>query len=983
MSVDTIEVNNTNSLRQASLFDEKLPNFSTGVINPPKDYEMQSALLYSAFSNAFTIHVNAINHLTSEQKGEVCSTFANCLHVLQTAAAKRFQGEPILSNAIDEKLFNDTKEDIYKFDLAAYEKAYKTFDSLDQESKNVIVLALGTLISLQNGHELRLREDSINTKTVNPDKSKTYEAIRQLKESGYSLQEACELLTKTDINITSTQHPTDDSNTPNRMSRDKVFTCLEQASNREKAFDALNNHFETAHVVDDDVVDNPLLRSACKEALNAHDKLEQELVTFLKLPFSGTEKPTLTQEISHTSEYIGHFIDGVPGHIDTMIYALKDLYAVEIKEGALLDEDKLRSELVKTLTFTTWFDLDGNPVPTADDLVTAHEKFRIKTVESYTRYFQEICTKTIGLQISVEDIVDVGGQAMHVSLLPELKGRVRPDDLKEPYFASFLDHIGEKIKKAATDYSYTAKDLVDDLTLVQSILRGNSRNVAVHPTLEKEVADLIARVECCGFFGAKIDIREAAEVLNTVAEGKFDPDFDKVAARTQLVFEKLGELYEKDSSAFNRVIISGFSGRKDFLACEKLLSERNIDQLPICPLFETEETNSRKEHVLEELTSDDTYKKHVSKTGRVSFMYGLSDAALSSSNFMAQLHLHELVPLLHKTFRDKFPGITPEIFIGGNKNRGMVTSKETISAINLEELDKTAPVKFSLTYQGGERAFRIGNGELCQYSIGQILSGLVSARLGTGQITNDQKPAHHRRATPDELGLLKSFYSKGAELLQKMLHKDENRFSDFGNQTLPTVLIAMFNPNGSRPSSRNKIMANKLRAIVYGVICKCGGFNMLQTVGFTDDVYKDQNAVEKLQPIYHETLLGRRLFKDHPFSTNPAMTALYEQETKNDNYYSKFFKECSNNLERLFRRIKTKDTDKTVGSYNAVFDHRQEIVALHRSPLENFASIIVLSARNELQNHLNNGVQPHQLDSTLQGYFNLVTRLAYAGNGLP
>ena len=347
------------------------------------------------------------------------------------------------------------------------------------------------------------------------------------------------------------------------------------------------------------------------------------------------------------------------------LYYLDDLFAMTIPD--VLDDFARElsrlgvtlSPISRPLSFGTWIggDRDGNPNITAEitraaiTLQIGHFIRAMLTALDPLRQALSVSTRIAGASEQLKQSV-----AQDLENLPEIEARFRRLNIEEPYrlkatairhrlILTQRRHAAGAPHQIGRDYENTA-ELLADLLLMQSSLLEHKGELIAHGHLER----LIRTVSTFGITHATMDIREHSDAHHhALAQLAANPDsVDALAENTIDTFKAINELITTfGPEVIETYIISMTKAHTDVLAAVELaryagLIEEDHSKVGFAPLLETVAELRAADTILDQLLSDESYRKIVKSRHDVQeVMLGYSDSNKDAGIATSQWEIHK------------------------------------------------------------------------------------------------------------------------------------------------------------------------------------------------------------------------------------------------------------------------------------------------------------------------------------------------------
>lgn len=617
--------------------------------------------------------------------------------------------------------------------------------------------------------------------------------LRDLRDTGVSLAELGDLLSRSCVEPVFTAHPTE-----------AVRRAL-----------LLKEHM----VVDRLIADIDHTRTPPERGAD-DARIRQALTTSWQTNEAPPQKPSVADEVEH----IGFYLSGVLYRVLPVFYegfadAVEAVYGEQIA-------------LPPVLRFGTWVggDMDGNPnvgAATIRDALAAQRKQVLACYQADLRALGDILTQSIG-RADVDVTIEARTSA-HQALLPEGTVHIRPRLADMPY-RQLLWAMRARLRATNSGISGgypDAASFVADLDLIDASLAHNRGDHAGRFALNR----VLWRARTFGFHMATLDLRQDSAVhdkalgeldggidwaalpltaridrLHTLIGGEHPRAPDVASAVSTLdVFRTVRELRGTlGEHAFGPYIISMSRTAADALAVLALARmagcvEDDAVPLDVAPLFETVDDLQAAPDVMRMLFADPVYRNHLHARGnRQTVMLGYSDSAKDGGLMASRWALQRAQVDLLELARDA--GVRLVFFHGrgGSVSRGGGKTERAIIAAPRGTVDG----RMRVTEQGEVIHRKYGIRALALRNLEQMTGAVLRASLRP-------RPPEPReeswRAIAAELaGVSRDHY-------RALVHERVDFPAYFRNAT-PIDVIEQLHI-GSRPSRRRDGGIANLRAI--------------------------------------------------------------------------------------------------------------------------------------------------------------------------
>jgi phosphoenolpyruvate carboxylase len=604
---------------------------------------------------------------------------------------------------------------------------------------------------------------------------------------------------------------------------------------------------------------NDLSKAIAENNVNLINQYLQQLG---KTPFFKKQKPTPYDEAVSLIWYLENVFYAAAGRIAGF---LKKNFSNEINSN----NPMLR------MGFWPGGDRDGNPFVTADITLKVADALRGSIIKCY---YLEV--RRIRRRLTFDGVENV---------LAELE--------KKLYNNIFIP--GEK-----TDL--TKEEILSTLNQIRQTLIYQHNSLFIHL-----IENLINKVELFGLHFSGLDIRQDSfihtRVLRTIQEKNPDRPFhfikafspqelDEIEPATEeMVKETLASFstirtIQKDNGpeGCNRYIISQCNSAKNVFEVMELFSlsdwkeeELNID---IIPLFEMIEDLKNAADVMNELYTNECYKKHLKRRGnRQTIMLGFSDGTKDGGYLMANWSIYKAKEEL--TAISKKYNVDVLFFDGrgGPPSRGGGKTHKFYASMGRNISNR----EIQLTVQGQTVSSNFGTIDAAQFNMEQLMHAGIS---------NDLFPAKHTTLEKPEEELLESLAEESYKAYMEL--KEHPYFLGYLSNASPLRFYAETNI-GSRPAKRGtsaRLAFKELRAIPY-----VGSWSQLKQnvtgyygLGSALKKMEDAGKWNELKELYRQSLFFRTLIGNSEMAMKKCFFPLTEFLAKHPVYgeiWSKIYNE--------------------------------------------------------------------------------------------
>ncbi|MFU8812429.1 MAG: phosphoenolpyruvate carboxylase [Balneolaceae bacterium] len=599
--------------------------------------------------------------------------------------------------------------------------------------------------SLEQHEIIRINRDRARTIDLeNPRPESITDALSSFKKNGYSYEEAVKLFEKLDIQPTITAHPTE--------------------ARRRSVLNKQENITSIITRMDDERL------TPNEKELMLHRVLN-EIALLIATDEVRSERLTVEDEVENGLFFFTNTIwDTLPKLYDDIRFAFNQQY------GKVPD-------LPIILQYRSWIgsDRDGNPNVTRD---VTWNTFLEHRRTALGLYLKELRLVRRYLSIS-QNLVAVSDDLL-TSLKKDEREVPLNDRFKRAYknepFRRKLTHMmhrlqeqldaldGEEadvIKKAE---KYTAEEFKADLDLIHAALvKSGHETVARYGNFN----DLRIQAHTFGFHLAALDIRQHSEIHERAVENLLSvalvtdnycdlPESEKIELLTSElrnprplspvnvrlkpetekileVFRLVKILHQVDENAFGSYIISMTHGVSDLLEVAILAKEAGLwrfnngkvhSSIDIVPLFETIEDLEMSAELMEQIITDDLYKRQLaSRNGFQEIMLGYSDSNKDGGYWMANWALQKAQLQLGEVLRKHDVDFRLFHGRGGSVGRGGGRSNRAILA--LPSISNNGRIRF--TEQGEIISFRYSLSDITRRHLEQIVNAVARVTAGEGQ----------------------------------------------------------------------------------------------------------------------------------------------------------------------------------------------------------------------------------------------------------
>lgn len=524
------------------------------------------------------------------------------------------------------------------------------------------------LINLaETNHRKRRRLSSQLNPGAAPLRGDLRGTLRRLRESGATVEEAYELLSRVCITPVFTAHPTEIARRSVMFKRRRISDLLEQ-------------------------LDRVPVPEAQLESLERD--LTAEITALWQTDDVRSARPSVRDEIRMALDYYeSSLFDTLP----VLYNEIAAAFAAEFPPCTAQSSTQSICALPKVISFGSWIggDRDGNPFVTpavtrdalamAQNLLMNHYRRRLQNV------FEQLGSSTQQVPVSAEvgDLLDRYLTQLRTAGQTALEERFHFEYLRL-LIACIMMRLGATpqssiplpAKPALAPYTRAA-DLISDINAIRTSLIENHG-----PRLAQMLIDpLLMEVRTYGLHLQTLDIRQHARI-NTAAlreltavtgsgvAAPLSPQTEEVLDTFRAIAE-LKKTYAAE--AIQQYVISGATGVEDILNVLRLARlggvsvEASGDDpgLQIVPLFESIEDLQNAAGVMRELWTSEAYKPLLESLGRrQEVMLGYSDSNKDGGMISSTWEIYKAHRALHEVAREC--GVTLRLFHGrgGTVGRG-------------------------------------------------------------------------------------------------------------------------------------------------------------------------------------------------------------------------------------------------------------------------------------------------------------------------
>ncbi|MEM7739060.1 MAG: phosphoenolpyruvate carboxylase, partial [Deinococcota bacterium] len=487
---------------------------------------------------------------------------------------------------------------------------------------------VNTAESIQRVRVNRWRESQATPE--NPRKESVADAVKTLKDEGWSRDEVRHFLEGLDIQLTLTAHPTEVKRYTIRLKLERIGNALRQLSERDLA---------------------PGARRNLERLISA------EVTTLWQTREILSEKPTVLDEVKSALYYFrSSLLESVP----RLMLGMEDALASYFGED---DGSTLTRPLPPVVKFRSWIggDRDGNPFVSPDVTQEAYQLQQNVATEQHIKDVDLLVQRLSQWQ----ERINLSGAFIHD--LAELDAKAgKPTRFDEQPYRQKLFHMHRVLREVAEGHpedigvevdSSHANQYLDGLSSIETSLERNQEgHVAkafVRPAFyrasafglhlaaldirehsskhEQAVTDLLHYAGVCEDYSvldedARITLL-AQEISSKRPIAPAHVQLDDNTMRALSFLEVFGEMQTRfGKHATGSYIVSMTDGASDVLEVLLLAKQAGLREVDPVPLFETVDDLNRAASVLTRLFEIPAYLEHVRYRGIQEVMIGYSDS---------------------------------------------------------------------------------------------------------------------------------------------------------------------------------------------------------------------------------------------------------------------------------------------------------------------------------------------------------------------
>lgn len=463
-------------------------------------------------------------------------------------------------------------------------------------------------------HRIRRRRQYLLSESA-PQPQGVRECLLKLKQQGFNLAQAIDLISRLRIEPVFTAHPSESTRRTLLRKQQHIAQLL---------FDRMNSTLSS------------------QEQASVWSRIRTEITTGWQTEEHPRQQLTVADEREHVLFYITEIIYRiVPAFYEEIESSLRSVFDAHV--------DAIR--LPTLLEVGSWVggDMDGNPDVHAKSIRETLARHQQLIMSTYFKEAQSLAAKLsqsasrVQISKALQKRIDE-----YAALLPgaQQMTSARHDRMS---YRVFFGQVAERLRNtydARPSHYDNASQLCADLELVEeSLLANRGRHAGLH-----EVRRFLCRVRTFGFHLATLDVRQHSDVhQEVIAQGLGDESWesrspverlarlsdalerdegpqnalDAVGRRTLWVFEAMAQCRHKyGRQAIGDYIVSGTKAADDVLAVLLLarwagVTDRTSGEVPfdIAPLFESMTALENCSEVIRTLLGLPVYQRHLQARG--------------------------------------------------------------------------------------------------------------------------------------------------------------------------------------------------------------------------------------------------------------------------------------------------------------------------------------------------------------------------------
>jgi phosphoenolpyruvate carboxylase len=571
-------------------------------------------------------------------------------------------------------------------------------------------------------------------------------------------------------------------------------------------------------------------------------KIKQLLSQLGKTKFIKSEKPTPFDEAVSLIWYLENVFYETVGSM--MLYLQKNVF-----------QDQEIKNPIFNLGFWPGGDRDGNPFVTTTISLNVAERLRTAILKCYYSDIRKLKRKLTfsGIDVLISEIEVKIYRSVFYSqgdifiTLQEFKDKLLQikEIVIEQHQSLYLDDINSLLNKV-THFGFHFATLD---------IRQNSK---IHSHVYKTIIEKnnLPTIENFNLFSDKDKLQLLSELKNNLNPEDFDDEMTKATLDSihtmKIIQEKNGEF------GCNRYIISNCESAIQIMETYALFGLCGWENptVDIIPLFEIIDDLQNAHLIMEQLYSNEVYRKHLALRGNIqTVMLGFSDGTKDGGYLMANWSIYKAKENITNISR-KY-GIKVVFFDGrgGPPARGGGKTHKFYASLgsNIEN------EQIQVTVQGQTISSNFGTLDSCRFNLENLLSAGITNKIfddGSNLLTESEKNSLNELA---EVGFNKY-----------ISFKNHPKFIPYLERMSTLNYYAKTNI-GSRPSKRGKAEGldfADLRAIPF-----VGSWSHLKQnvpgffgVGTALKHFEDTNKWDEIQKLYLSSLFFRTLLENSMMS---------------------------------------------------------------------------------------------------------------------
>ena len=719
------------------------------------------------------------------------------------------------------KDFFDTEEEVrllckrlrFEYDPDLDERLKRRIEWMDAGELADIVRAFSVYFQLVNiaerYHRIRRRRQYESSASNPPQRASLGNALLRLKEEGVEEERLRRALSRTNLSLVLTAHPTEAMRRSIRQKHVEVAEILEALDSRDLSW---------------------------RERRRLEERLCEQITLLWQTDELRARRPEVEEEIRRTLLFFE----------TPLISATLDVYR-EFEDELARHFPDHPPNLGRVLEFGSWVggDQDGNPFVKPETLSAAlalhRELILTRHLESVAGLADHMSQSTKLVPASEELHQSVEGDEQLLAGAARHNEEVLGNEIYRRKLLLVAERLRCTLKEPGSRAAYSgASEFEDDLRIVQrSLIAHGGRRVA-----DGNLRDCIRQVEVFGFHLAKLDVRQessrvvgaAAEILE-VSKGEdllsldengradllwrflSDPEpglsvtngLSNETWEVMETFERIRRAKDEFSEPpVENFVLSMAHNASDVLAVQllaRLAGLLEVDEqgrctanhLRVTPLFETIDDLERAPTVLHGLLDDPFYRSSLAVSGDLQeIMLGYSDSGKDAGYVTSNWALYQAQGSLAAVAREH--GIELRLFHGrgGTAGRGGGPSYEAIMA----QPPGTLNGGIRITEQGEVISFKYSMHGLARRNLDTVLAAILEATIEDGP----------REPDPRWIEAMEELSATARNTYRGLVYEDRD-FLEFFSEATPIRELSLLNM-GSRPARRTQTPdVESLRAI--------------------------------------------------------------------------------------------------------------------------------------------------------------------------